>query len=513
MGAIRWYGPTLVLVCTVLVVMIAGPGVARRMAWAYDAEKIRLISDTAKNDISLIELNKAFRNVATIVEPSVVHIDVSQREATAASDNPFNRRGTNAEGGQQDFRDFNVPQVYANGSGWVYDARGHIITNYHVVEKADVIQVRFVDGAELRATLVGYDLKTDVAVLKVNADNLHVARRATEPVAQGEIVFAFGSPFKFEFSMSQGIVSAVNRRNVGILNRLGGYENFIQTDAAINPGNSGGPLTNIHGEVIGMNTAIPVPRGRALLGDASFSGLGFAIPVDMVVHVADQLIATGKVSRGYLGIYIKDLDPVMAETFGYDGRGVLVETPVEGGAAEEAGIQRGDIIRSINGKTVTSADELRDVVSNYAPGTELAVELFRDGKVQTLKFNIDELPNDSGLRRRTRLPLDGVPTRTAPPTLRMLGIESISAFTPELGERAGLDIKQGVVVRAIRRQSVAENIGLYPEQIITHVMSKPVDSPEALVRELESYDLRKGVRISVIVDGLPQYMLLTLPEE
>ncbi len=508
MAAIRWYGPTLVLVCTVLVVMITGPGLARRMAFEYEATHIQQISDRAINDISLIELNKAFRNVARIVEPSVVHIDVSQRES--AVENPFERRGGE---GAQDFRDFNVPQVYANGSGWVYDEKGHIITNYHVVEKADVIQIRFVDSSEYRATLVGYDLKTDVAVLKVDADNLHVARRAREPVAQGDIVFAFGSPFKFAFSMSQGIVSAVNRRNVGILNRLGGYENFIQTDAAINPGNSGGPLTNIHGEVVGMNTAIPVPRGRALLGDASFSGLGFAIPVDMVVHVADQLIATGKVSRGYLGIYIKDLEPAMAETFGYQGKGVLVEQPVEDGAAARAGIQRGDIIRAINGKPVTTADELRDVVSLYAPGTELNVDLFRDGRTMTLSFNIDELPNDSGLRRRIRLPLDGVPTQTAPPTLRMFGIESVSELTPELAERAKLPTKEGVIVRAIRRQSVAETVGLYPEQVITHVMSKPVSDPESLVRELESYDLRKGVRISVLVDGLPQYMLLTLPED
>ncbi|NJL31408.1 MAG: PDZ domain-containing protein, partial [Phycisphaerales bacterium] len=247
-----------------------------------------------------------------------------------------------------------------SGSGWVYSADGHIITNNHVIEEADRIEVRFFNGESMDAVVVGTDPKTDVAVIKVDATKLHASTLATEPVEQGEIVFAFGAPFRFEFSMSQGIVSGQGRQ-LGILAERQGYENFIQTDAAINPGNSGGPLTNIYGQVVGMNTAIASRTG-------AFNGLGFAIPIDMVKKVVDELIATGTVQRGYLGIFIEELDPRMARTFGYDGKGVLVTNPIDGGPAAEAGVQRGDIITKVEGKPVSTPDELRNLVADLAPG-------------------------------------------------------------------------------------------------------------------------------------------------
>jgi serine protease Do len=238
-------------------------------------------------------LSEAFKDVARVVEKSVVSITVySKRPPTGGIPEellPLLPPGR-APKGNSEFDDYDVPQQYGSGSGWIYDTKGHIITNNHVIDGADRIVVRFYDGSERDAKVVGVDTKTDIAVVKVKGDDLHPAKRADKPVDQGEIVFAFGSPFRFDFSMSQGIVSAKGRQ-LGILRGAQGYENFIQTDAAINPGNSGGPLTNIYGEVVGMNTAIASRTG-------AYNGLGFAIPVRMVEQVGDQLIENGKVSRG-----------------------------------------------------------------------------------------------------------------------------------------------------------------------------------------------------------------------
>ena len=317
MHRIRWYGPSVMLLLTTLLVMATGPNVARQIAWAGTDAKIALVKQNLASKPSLAELSEAFREVAQAVAPSVVHIEVSVKDSPARRRlksfreeelfrrffGPHRFRGerddsdddTAPKDDGEDYDRYNMPSEQSTGSGWVYDQDGHIITNHHVVEHADVITIRFQDGTHYEATVVGTDPKTDIAVVKVDTPQIHPATIADEVVEQGDIVFAFGSPFQFEFSMSQGIVSGKGRR-LHILDRHQGYENFIQTDAAINPGNSGGPLTNIYGQVVGMNTAIATSTGY-------YNGLGFAIPVNMVTNVADQLISTGKVSRGYLGIY------------------------------------------------------------------------------------------------------------------------------------------------------------------------------------------------------------------
>ncbi len=532
MNRIRWYGPTFVLVGAMLLVMIAGPRVAQRIAWAQANANITLARDSLTQNPSLAELSDAFRKVSEAVGPSVVHIQVSVKpRGQAHRRNPEEEllrrffgpgRGDirrfrwpdeddseheDDPSDQESFEDYNVPRVIGSGSGWVYSGEGHIITNYHVVKDAHTVTVRFHDGTESKATIVGTDPKTDIAVLRVDHGRLHPATLADQPVEQGNIVFAFGSPFGFEFSMSQGIVSAKGRQ-LGILSHTAGYENFIQTDAAINKGNSGGPMTNIYGQVVGMNTAIATRS-------SGFQGLGFAIPVDMVQHVVDQLIDQGRVSRGYLGIYIGDLDPKLGKTFGYEGTGVLVQEPIEGGPAAEAGIQRGDIITKLDGKPVHSADELRHTVALHAPGTKLKLSIFRNGEASEAKITIGELPEEIASRSPTHdaQAQSDSPDKQGRQLLRKLGLNSVIDFTQQTAKQLNKKFTPGVYVRSVRLSSAAHAAGIQRGHLITAVMGVPVSTVEELVEQLQSHNLTQGIRISVRDGNLERFILLELPED
>jgi len=526
MTRIRWYGPTVVLLITVLLVMILGPTVVRNLAWEHTDARIRLVQNELSSNPSLAELSDSFRKVAQVVEPSVVNIEVyrqvDRRDMRGSREGrdlferffrgqPGQPEPREPEQPDDEFDQYNVPQRVGNGSGWVYDANGHIITNNHVVAEADRIKVRFADGTERDAQVIGTDPNTDVAVIKVDATKVHPATLAPDSVAKGDIVFAFGSPFRFEFSMSQGIVSGKGRQ-LGILNtrdRRGriirsGYEDFIQTDAAINPGNSGGPLTNIYGEVIGMNTAIATRSG-------TYNGLGFAIPIDMVTNVVDQIIDTGKVRRGYLGVYIDDLDEKMARTFNYDGQGVLVVDPIAGGPADKAGLQRGDIITHVADAQVASADELRHLIASYPPGTELELLIVRNGENLTRTLTIGELPESIAANPQGSV----TPEQPAEPEqvelLNKLGITEVMALTASLAEQNELSVSQGVVIREVRPLSQAAAAGLRPGQVITHVQGVEVTSVKALIAELQQHDLAQGVRVSVQAGDTKRFVLLELP--
>jgi len=524
MGRIRWYGPTLVLLVTVLVVMIAGPRLTQNLAHAHKSAEIRLIQQSLENSSSLAQMSEAFRNVAKVVEPSVVHIRISQQFRNSGRNfrnpleqffGPYGRPQEDdrqrQEGGE-DLQRYNSLRPLGAGSGWVFDDQGHIVTNNHVVTLrdqetvADEIKVKFHDGSERIARVVGRDPKTDIAVLKVDGPVIK-ASTAGENVEQGDIVFAFGSPLQFQFSMSQGIVSATGRTSIGILRSQGGYENFIQTDAAINPGNSGGPLTNIYGQVIGMNTAIASRTGQ-------FAGIGLAIPIDDVVHVVQQLIERGEVARGFIGIQINDLDPMMAQTFGFKGHGVLVDLPVPGSPAEKAGIQSGDIITGVNGKNYKTAAELRNNVSKYAPGTKLEVEYFRNGKTHTVDVVIAQVPDQMAMSRgqfRDRPEAD--PSADDFETLRKLGLERVSTMTEGLAARYRLDFREGVLVESVRRGSSAFASGISRSAVITSVMGKSVRSVQELVDEIKKHDLTKPIRVRVMQGNSGGFRLLQLPKE
>ena len=532
MNRIRWYGPTITLLIVALMVMLIGPGLTRELAHVHKAEQLRLVRNALDDNNALAELSNAFQQVAEVVKPSVVSITVKTRESRRPTRGPDLRRffGPRFPGplqeqpqdeprrNDEDMEKYNVPHATGAGSGWVFDRDGHIVTNNHVITGrdhttlADEIVVSFADGSKHEATVVATDRKTDIAVLKLKGNDYHPARVARKPVKQGEIVFAFGSPFRYDFSMSQGIVSAKGRE-IGILLSRQGYENFIQTDAAINPGNSGGPLTNIYGEVVGMNTLISSTTG-------AFNGLGFAIPADIIQDVVTQLIAKGQVSRGYLGIAIKDLTPDMAKTYEFSGKGVLVVEPKAGTPAEKAGIQSDDIITKVDGKPVEDIQHLRFLIAGKGPGVTVELELFRNGKTITKAVELaeatDEMLADDGFGSDE--PTD-MPDEKEQLILRKLGLESVQTFTEDLAARMRVRFVPGVLVEDVRPGSAAYDAGLGPNTIITHVMRDRINSVAELTDSLDKYTLTEGVRVRILVRNRQtgqfstSIVLLKLPEE
>ena len=305
------------------------------------------------------------------------------------------------------------------GSGVIISADGYIVTNYHVVQgmrgrEVDEILVRLNDGTEYVATLIGSDSKTDVAILKieVNASLPAVTLADSDLLRVGDIVFAIGNPRDLGLTATQGIVSALERNRGGQILGAGSYENFIQTDAAINLGNSGGALVDAWGRLVGINTAIVSSSGGSI-------GLGFAIPVNMVLNVASNLIKTGEVPRGMLGLFPDDLNREMADAFGLKStRGALVNQVQEDSPASRGGIRHGDIILKIDEREIDSAAELRLVVSQVLPGTKVAVTLIRQGKTMVLPITLGSLTGKVGAINTDSSALKGVILRPLDDDLR-----------------------------------------------------------------------------------------------
>ena len=490
----RTYGPAIVLGTLSVVFAFGAPFALRKFAFAEQAARREAMRAELRNS-PMAKLNDLFRNVAHVVEPSVVHIAVTKKAPAGA-------------GAREDLPPFlrerlpnTPPGVQGSGSGWIYEHVGkrYIITNNHVVRGADQITVKFWDKSTRSAQIVGRDPKTDIAVLTVEGD-LHPVKIADKSVQRGEIVFAFGSPFQFEFSVSQGIVSGMGRE-LGILAREQGYENFIQTDAAINPGNSGGPLTNVYGEVVGMNTAIATRTGAS-------NGLAFAIPADMIRNVVRQIIDTGTVTRGYLGVWIRDLDPKLAGSFKFDGKGVLVDDLVGGdeSPAKKAGVVPGDIITKVNGRAVASSAELRRTVAAIRPDAKIDIEVFRAGKRMTLSVKLAKLP---GNPVRVAQAPPKVEPKVGTPPLEQLGLTKISTLTAEESRRHRLPEIKGVLIQEIKPRSPAAKARLMPGTIITHVMQKRIETVEQLNEQLKGQDVAAGVRLRVRIGDRNRFVFLT----
>ncbi|HWR72381.1 MAG TPA: Do family serine endopeptidase [Nitrospirota bacterium] len=325
-----------------------------------------------------------FVQVAEQVTPSVVNIStVTSGKGRTPSEHfrPF--------GNDPFFRDFfdrffeGMPrrrQQTSLGSGVVIDKTGLILTNNHVVKDADEISVRFANKQEAKGKVVGTDGKTDLAVIRVNTkEDLPVARLGnSDTLRVGEWAIAIGNPFGLDHTLTVGVVSATGRSEVGIA----AYENFIQTDASINPGNSGGPLLNVHGEVIGINTAIV----------ASGQGIGFAIPINMARKVMDDLVKKGKVTRGWLGVGVQPLTPELAKSFGVSGEGVLVNQVMPKSPAEAAGLKVGDLILSVEGKPIKDPRELQRIIAEADIGKTLSLNILREKQQRALKVQIGEMP-------------------------------------------------------------------------------------------------------------------------
>ena len=359
------------------------------------------------------------------------------------------------------------------GSGFIIDADGHILTNNHVVADADAIKVKLADDRELEAKVVGTDPPTDLALLKVEAEDLHPIELGDSAALEvGDWVLAIGNPFGLPRTVSAGIVSAKGRANVGIVD----YEDFIQTDAAVNPGNSGGPLVDLEGRVIGINTAIASRTG-------GYDGIAFAIPVDMAKTVVEQLRGDGKVVRGHLGIMISELSKELADSFDFEGKhGILVQDVVDGGAADKAGIESGDIITKLDGDAATTVPAFRGAVARKKPGASVQIELWRDGKVRNVTAILGELSGSTVAAKKD----------AGPPKLGL----RLEDATPELRRRLGVTEGAGAIITAVDPASPAAAAGIRPGDVLEQIGDHEVRNAAEAAELLRKADARVRLRVS-----------------
>lgn len=467
-----------------LVVEDAEPQVAPRMVDRVELGSGAPIQTSTGADSGLsasvpppAALNNLFREVASRVTPAVVYIQVEM-----------------ARNGERQLRNFddglrerffqNPPPRRSVGSGVIISNKGHVVTNYHVVENAEAIRVTLADKRQFDARVVGSDASTDLAVLKLDtqADLPAVAFGNSDQIDVGEWVVAVGNPFRLTSTVTAGIVSALGRQ-VGIINDRFRIEDFIQTDAAINPGNSGGALVNLKGELVGISTAIATESG-------SYEGYGFAVPSNLMRRVVHDLIAYGEVRRGYMGVTIQEIDASVARELGLKRiRGVYIGDVQPGGAADRAGIQNGDVVLTINGRPVDAPNELQSIVARYRPGEQLTIKVWRDGVTHTYEvqlmgrqdWNVDEEPQPSGDAEDTP---DRMPEPSGAQLFELeawgLGIHAVASR-----ERKEFGVDNGVYIAYVQNGSVAAEAGLPRDVVITRIDQAMVRSVEEALKALE----------------------------
>lgn len=379
------------------------------------------------------------------------------------------------------------------GSGFIISEDGFILTNHHVVEGASEIIVRLNDRRQMTAELIGEDDRTDLALLKVDAEGLPTVRTGqSSTVEAGEWVLAIGSPFGFEYSVTAGIVSAKGR-NLPTEN----YVPFLQTDVAINPGNSGGPLFNLDGEVIGVNSHIYSRSG-------GFQGISFAIPIELAMDVAEQLRERGTVSRAWLGVVIQDVTRELAESFGMDRpEGALVAQVLPGSPAEAAGLEPGDVIVEFNGQEVANSGALPPIVGRTPVGSTAPVIVVRGGERQTIDVELAELPEDAMAGR-------GGADRGPNGDFEELGL-AVEPLSDERREALGLGANvQGVVVSGVAGGPAAD-AGLAPGDVITRVNREPVENIRQLRDILSGIDSGRSVPLLVLRQDNQRFLALRIP--
>ncbi len=418
----------------------------------------------------VVDTSKAFAEVVEAVSPSVVNISTKKtvrRERPSLFNDPF-------------FDFINpfqeIPRKWKEqslGSGVIVSDDGYIITNNHVVEQADEIKVTLYDRRTLTGKVVGADPKTDIALVKIDVRGLPtIPWGDAEKLKVGEFVLAIGNPFGLSHTVTMGIVSAVGRADVGIAD----YEDFIQTDAAINPGNSGGPLVNIHGELIGINTAIFSRSG-------GYQGIGFAVPSNMVRRVMEQLRKEGKVIRGWLGVTIQDMTPELAQKFGLKTTaGALVSEVFKDSPAHKAGIKRGDVITAYDGRAVTGVSSLRNMVAQSKVGSEVVVTIVREGRSNKLRITIDELPKEFS-------EVSSAPPDERPDDVKALAGITVTELTGAIAKQLGISqSERGVVVLNVEPGSAAQEAGIKKGDVIQEIDRERIlgiDDWKKIVSEIE----------------------------
>jgi len=406
------------------------------------------------------DLRTAISHVAEMNIPAVAHIEVTQRQEVANPLLPFE----NDPFFHYFFGNPNMPKKFKRelkglGTGIIMDAQGHILTNNHVAGGASKIDVLLSNGKQYPAELIGTDPKTDLAVIKVSTEKPlpHVTFGDSDQAKVGDWVVAIGHPRGLDQTVTQGIISAKHRHGI---TDPSSYQDFLQTDAAINPGNSGGPLLNLQGEVIGVNAAIASQSG-------GFEGIGFAIPSNMALHVAKQLIAHGRVTRGWLGVSIQELTPDLAKSFGLDlPNGALIADVVKGGPADKAGLKRGDIVIFFKDTEILHASDLRNRVANTSIGHEVKVTVLRKGEKQDLTVKIGNMEDATKMmatRIKDRLGAEFRPT------------------TPKEAQDYQLNPQQGAAVLWLASDGPLAKVGFEVGDIILQVNSQNVDGLQGFI--------------------------------
>lgn len=454
-----------------------------------------LLSSTRMANAAEGDFRKGFSGVAAKARPAVVFIQVEKQVAIGGGQLFFNNPYDLFD--EEMLERFGIPRGYGRrqlpqnrrqpqqmfkqtgqGSGFLISKDGYIMTNTHVVGDAEKITVRLMDGREFIAKRIGADKKTEVALIKIEGNDLPCLSIGDSAKLEiGEWVIAIGNPFGLKETLTVGVVSAKGRNNMGITD----YEDFIQTDAAINPGNSGGPLLNIDGEVIGINTAIFSQNG-------GYMGIGFAVPIDMAMQVKEQLLSHGKVTRGYIGIYMnpEEMNEQLAQSFGYKEKtGVLIADVQKDGPADKAGLLSGDIIVELNGKKIVDQATFRRTISTITPNQKAKLLIFRDGKTKTITVTVEALPEE-GEKGTSSEPQEG--------SLEKYGLQ-IQNLTPDLAKRFQLDSEEGIIISEVEQGSPAAEAGLQPGMLIMEINRKKVSNTRQFEAELKKADKRILLRV------------------
>ncbi len=454
------------------------------------------------DDIALLDKTaKAFAVVVKEAMPAVVFVEVEKTVERGGASSPFPSQG-DPFGFFNDpfFEHFFGPQMrprrrppqkfkeMGQGSGFIISKDGYILTNNHVVGDADVINVKLADGRKFKAKVVGTDPRSDIAVIKINGKNLPTLPLGnSDELDVGEWVIAIGNPFGLTQTVTVGVVSAKGRSRIG----LSDYEDFIQTDAAINPGNSGGPLVNIHGEAVGINTAIFSRSG-------GYMGIGFAIPINMAKSIKTQLINKGKVVRGWLGVVIQDIDEDLAKSFNLkSAEGALVSEVSPDSPADKGGIRQGDVITALNGKKVENVDDLRNRIALTSPGTRVTLDILRNGKLKRLQVTIGEQPSGMTMSMAQHA------------ILKKLGL-TVQDLTKNLADQFGYQEGQGVLVADVAPGSPAAQIGIRPGQLIEEVNRQRVHNMEEFQKAFAISKQTKRVLFRIRDGKFSRYVAMSI---
>ncbi len=477
-------------------VMLSLPTRLQGDALAQDGDNLRgnFSANQAANLNTAQDLSSAFRNVADMLRPSVVSISTKQTRIIRRGGRGL-PRGFRAPPGFEDFFNNQLgpeeqqERAVGSGSGVIVRQDGYILTNNHVIKGADALEVEFSDGSSAPGKIVGTDPDTDLAVVKVEVDNLKAVKFGdSDTIRVGDWVLAIGSPFGLDQTVTAGIISGKNRDQDIIGEDGEGFEDFLQTDAAINPGNSGGALVNLRGELVGINTAILSRSGAS-------AGIGFAIPVGLARPVLSSIIETGTVRRGFLGAGVRDLTPSIVKEFNLPvSAGALIGNVLEGKPAAKAGLKPGDIVTKMDNRVVTSGTQLRNYIASLLPGATVVMNINRDGNPMEVKVNLQERTDSAMAEFKAG---------------EVMGAELIPANEETARKFGYRDLKTGLIVTNVKDGTDAAGAGLQPGDVIESAAGAALKSVDDFEKILK-VGVQRQQNIRVIVRRANERMLMVV---